>query len=326
MKTSAKILVLVLCTGTILACALPLPFLSKVFPQVSETPNSTMTAVYAQAKTEVAVTVTPLPPLVVTSTPEPVTVTPSPMPTLTLAPTATPARATLVPTVVPVFITPVGSGQSRPGGYFVANYLYTPPVLDGSWEEWTTTQFSAGFITYGYEQWTGEDDLTAAFRVGWDNQNLYIAAKVKDDVYAQNATYHDIYKGDSLEILFDADLWGDFYYDELSADDYQLGISPGRPDVNGVREAYLWYPYNIAGPRAEVQIAALKEGGMYRVEAAIPWTVLGTSPAVGRHYGFVFSVSDNDNVAANVQQSMTSSASGRQLTHPMTWGELVLGQ
>lgn len=323
-RSFSRIVVLLLLAGVVMACSIPLPFVRKAFPAIEVTPNLTMTALYA---VEYA---TATPPVVPTAMPEQPTLTPSEMPTATVelaTNTPTPATATLVPTVVPVFITPVtGGGQTRPGGYFVANYLSTPPVLDGNWDEWTTTQYPAGNVVYGNDNWTGENDLTAAFRIGWDYQYLYVAAKVKDDVYVQNASYHDIYKGDSLEILLDADLYGDWYNDVLSADDYQLGISPGRPDVNGVREAYLWYPYSIAGPRPEVKIAAIKEEGVYRVEAAIPWTVFGVSPAPGRHYGFAFSVSDNDNPSANVQQSMVSSVAGRRLTRPMTWGELVLGQ
>lgn len=325
LKTGLKGMVLILLAGIVLACAVPLPFISKILPRASETPNMTMTALYA----EEYASATPPPPVVVTSTPEAPTAAPTETPTIiadtpTVTVTSTSTAAT-VPTVAPVFITPVGGGQIRPGGYFVAQYLSTKPVLDGNWDEWTTTQYPAGYITYGYDQWTGENDLASSFRVGWDSQYLYVAAKVKDDVYAQNAQYHDIYKGDSLEILLDTDLYGDYYYDELSSDDYQLGISPGRPDVNGVREAYLWYPYRIAGPRPEVQIAAVKDVGLYRVEIAIPWALFGTTPSVGRHYGFAFSVSDNDIVISNVQESMASSVAGRHLTHPMSWGELVLG-
>ena len=332
-----KLLLLMILASVVLACSFPVPAISGVFPGSGDAeekePDLTMTAVYADvgeyasatAPSPMAATDEPTEAPMVEDT-ETATNTPE-------APTASPTvtgTTTDVPTVQPVFITPLSTapsgGQIRPAGFFVAEYLPNGVKLDGNWDEWTSAQYPANVINYGYENWAGQDDLSASFRVGWNEKFLFIAAKVKDDVYAQNAEYHDIYKGDSLEILLDVDLYGDFNYDELSADDYQLGISPGRPDVNGQREAYMWYPYVLAGSRPEVGIGAQRVDDVYRVEAAIPWTLFNTVPTMGQHFGFVFSVSDNDLVNSTVQQSMGTCVSDRHLTHPMSWGELVLGQ
>jgi cellulose/xylan binding protein with CBM9 domain len=328
-----KAILLVLMAGLLLACSLPIPSISKFFPGDKDqevTPNLTMTALYAVEYASAT------PPAPVDMPDEP---TDMPVEAATEEPTATPEVPTStptvtmtssVPTVQPVFITPlntpVSGGQSRPAGYFVAEYLPNGVKLDGIWDEWDGAQYPANYIPYGYDNWTGEEDLSASFRVGWNEKFLFIAAKVRDDVYVQNAQYHDIYKGDSLEILLDTDLYGDFNYDELNGDDYQLGISPGRPDVNGMREAYMWYPYVIAGSRPEVGIGATKVDDVYRVEVAIPWTLFNSVPSMGRHFGFAFSVSDDDLINTIAQETMASCVSGRKLTHPMTWGELVLGQ
>lgn len=98
------------------------------------------------------------------------------------------------------------------------------------------------YINFGLNNWTDRTDLEGSFRIGWDNDNLYIAVKVIDDKYVQQASGYDIYMGDSIEILLDRDLAGDFFGTELNADDFQLGISPGNPNTNGVKEAYLWFP------------------------------------------------------------------------------------
>ena len=73
-----------------------------------------------------------------------------------------------------------------------------------------------------------------------------------------------------------------------------------------------------------MQIASRLEDGVYRIEAAIPWSVFELTPAAGRHYGFALSVSDNDNGDENVQQSMVSNISGRHLTDPTSWGDFRL--
>jgi hypothetical protein len=122
----------------------------------------------------------------------------------------------------------------------------------------------------------------------------------------------------------DTNLFSDFSDASLSSDDFQLGISPGRGDIDDDTEAYLWYPRSTAGSRDQVKIAAVEGPGLYRVEAAIPWSVFGVTPAEGLQIGFALSASDNDDTGENVQQSMSSSVPNRMLTNPTTWGELIL--
>ena len=66
------------------------------------------------------------------------------------------------------------------------------------------------------------DPLAGSYYVGWDLTYLYLAAKVRDDKYVQVSTGENIFKGDSLELILDTNLLGDFYNDSLSADDYQI--------------------------------------------------------------------------------------------------------
>lgn len=199
-----------------------------------------------------------------------------------------------------------------------------PPVIDGVWDEWTSKAYPANAIVFGRNNWTGSADLEPSFRVAWDNTNLYLAVKVFDDVYVQNATGKDLFRGDSIELLFDNNLVGDFSVSSLNGDDYQLGVSPGNPDTDGAKEAYLWFPADQAGSRGQVQIGAVSSEGLYRIEFAVPWTILGVSPSAGQKYGFALSASDNDNLSENVQQTLASSAPNRMLTNPTTWGMVTL--
>jgi Carbohydrate family 9 binding domain-like len=280
-------------------------------PFLTPTPNLTMTALFSGGGD-----------LVPTATqPVFVTATQPPLPTSTPLPTLTPFPPTSTATAIPPSptATPV-----RPGGSFEAAFMSTPPKIDGVWDEWTSKAYPANSIVFGAGNWAGPEDLEPSFRIGWDNTNLYIAVKVIDDVYAQNATGENIYKGDSIELLLDNDLFGDYLSTSLSNDDYQLGISPGNPNVDGTKEAYLWFPAGQAGNRNQVKIAAVSSEGLYRVEASIPWSILGVSPSRGQEFGFALSVSDNDNTSQNVQQTLASSAKTRVLTNPTTWGSLVL--
>jgi hypothetical protein len=302
------------------ACNYPLT--SAPTPFVFPTPNLTLTAVFS-------------PPQVVTATPtQPATSVPSATaqmvePSETASPTSEPSStatqipptSTPVPTNTPVSY--VGPGQ-RSGPSMTAGYLDQPPTIDGSFDEWDLDQNFADSVVAGASNWTGDADLSARATWGWDSTNLYLAARVKDDRYVQNASGKNIFKGDSVEILIDTNVSGDFYLRDLTADDFQLGMSPGSGAPGNDPQAYLWYPSSQAGERQKVKIGAMKTDDGYRIEAQIPWSTFGVTPVAGEHFGFAFSVSDNDNTSQNVQQSMVSNVATRVLTDPTTWGDLTL--
>lgn len=271
------------------------------------------------------------PPPTVTTKPSS-TATQTPTPTITRTSTATNiAGATSTSTPTPTVtntstITPTGTQVQTNRLITTANYFTTPPVLDGIWDEWAdrSTEYPAAALVYGGANWSGAADLQASYRAAWDANYLYLAVKVHDNIYAQNATGANLYLGDSLEVLFDSNLLGDLNDHALGEDDFQLGISPGFGSVEGAREAYLWFPRSRMSAQSGVIIAAVRQDGITRVEAAIPWNVFGVVPAAGQRYGFAVSASDNDDTAQNLQQSMVSSVPTRVLVDPTTWGELQL--
>jgi len=205
-----------------------------------------------------------------------------------------------------------------------APFLTKVLMIDGDWSDWTAKAYPATSVVFGRSNWKDDADLEGSFRVAWDNNFLYVAIKVLDDQYVQGATGENLFRGDSAEILFDANVSADFFDDSLSADDFQLGISPGKGSVGQNMEAYLWYPSSKAGTVSGVKIGAVRSEGIWRVEAAIPWSIFGVTPANGQHYGFAVSVSDNDKAGENLQQSMVSNAAERSLADPTTWGDLTL--
>ena len=154
--------------------------------------------------------------------------------------------------------------------------------------------------------------------------NFILRSKVLDDTYVQNAHGAQLYKGDSVDILLDTNVASDYYLQALSGDDFQLGISPGSPQPGNKMEAYLWYPKNRAGSLPDVKIEAFLLDDGYRLEAAIPWSTFGIIPFAGQHFGFAFSLSDDDDPGTTIQQSMVSNIQNRQLTNPTTWGDLTL--
>jgi hypothetical protein len=254
---------------------------------------------------------------------------PSALPTLGSSDTPVPTTA-FTPTAVPTLKPPPATATvpfKRGGTSAEAAFMDPAPIIDGDWSEWKTAahEYPAQNVVFGKSNWSGEDDLNASYYVGWDAKYLYVAVKVRDDKYVQLASGANIYKGDSVELLIDTNVRVDYYVQSLNIDDFQIGLAPGRPTIADANpEAYLWFPSAKAGSLSNVKIGAVDEGSVWRLEAAVPWSVLGVTPDHGMHLGFALSVSDNDKAGEQVQQSMVSSVVARHLTDPTSWGDLLL--
>ncbi len=293
-----RILPILLLMATAVGCtlpgaALPTPF---TFP----TPNLTLTAIFAPTET---------------STPEP---------PVTLVPPTPTAAAPTLPGGTPGATATTGVYSSRPNGSPVtAVFMGTAPTIDGNTSEWTGSVYLADRATYGAANWTGTNDLSASYFLGWDTTNLYLAVRVRDERFVQAASGRYLYRGDSVEMLLDVNLATDYTSTTLSSDDYQLGLSPGNFGSLAT-EAYLWYPASSEGARTSVTVRARSTSEGYELEASIPWGVFGVVATDGSHFGFAFSASDNDAPGTTTQQSLVSGVSTRRLTNPTTWGTLIL--
>jgi hypothetical protein len=212
----------------------------------------------------------------------------------------------------------------RPKFSMTGIFFSDPPKIDGRLGDWNQDRYLIETVVFGKESHSGPQDLSGRAMIGWDKTNLYLGIRVIDDKYVQNAKGENLFKGDSLDILLDADVPSDFYLGRLNGDDFQIGISPGSPNPNDDPEAYLWFPKSSEGGRGEVKIASRTREDGYVVEVAMPWSVFSVSPSKGQHFGFAFSISDNDNPNQNVQQSMVSFVPIRTLSDPTTWGDLTL--
>jgi hypothetical protein len=303
----------------ILATACNLPSAASPTPFTFPTPDLTLTAIFSP----VAPTATSQVQVSTATSPAGPTATQA---AATSAPTATSAPVnTAVPTNTSIpQATATGVPLVRGGDTMRATFLSSAPNIDGNLSEWNLTKYQVKYVVFGREDWENDVDLSGWFQIGWDNNNLYLAGHVFDDNDVQEATGENLFKGDSFEIVFDTNLAGDFYTRELGPDDFQLGFSPGPRTDGEDTEAYRWFPSNIKGSLSNVNLAARPDKDDYEFEVAIPWSVLEMTPVSGQHYGFAFSLSDNDTRGTQQQETMMSTASGRRLGDPTTWNDLVL--
>ncbi len=265
-------------------------------------------------------------------TPQPPTPTEQPPISVTLTfPTDTPAPTSAAATTAPQASktpTSLPPGLStRPNGTPVhARHVTTTITIDGNVSEWVPLNDTIDQPTFQASNWTGTSDQSANYAIGWDANNMYLATHVIDDVHAQIALGELLFRGDSLELLFDSNLQGDYNDNGLSSDDFQLGFTPGENKIGGP-DAFLWFPADHKGKPANVTVMAFQDetGNGFYLEASVPWSTFGlTAPNAGATFGFVLSVSDNDTPGTQEQQSMISSDNTPRLTNPPTWGTLIL--
>lgn len=304
------------------------PFSSAPTPFTFPTPDLTLTAIFSVLNTPVAppATSTGQPPVVNTPTQLAPAVTATSIPTIQPTNTFPPPPPTATNTQVPLPTNPPTATPipERPRGHVVATYLSQPPTIDADLQEWNLPTYSINEIVFGKKNWSGSTDDSAKFMIGWDNNYLYLAIWVTDDIYSQVATGENLYKGDSVEILFDSRLSADFSSDSLSSDDFQLGVSPGTIFAGNNPSAYLWFPSSMAGGRSKVLIDGRWTEKSYSIEIAVPWDTFSVTAQAGQRYGFALSLSDADTEGQSSQDSMVSNIPTRVLTDPTTWGDLYL--
>ena len=147
--------------------------------------------------------------------------------------------------------------------------IASPPAIDGDLGEWTSAQpLSATATTNvlrGVMSWGGPDQDAFIGYLMWDEQNLYVAARVLSPAHHQTEIGPSVWKGDTLWVYLATQRAHSAVDDKLT-----LAQTPQGPQVwDWKASRYL--------PGATL---AWKQGdGFYTYEAALPWKSLGVNQA-----------------------------------------------
>jgi uncharacterized protein (TIGR01370 family) len=217
------------------------------------------------------------------------------------------------------------------GPQMTASLLSAPPVIDGNLKEWAdlpcTEVNTAEQISYGDAAgWSSPDDLSGKVCYGWDQENVYIAMDIRDDIHVQKYTGAALWQGDHVELWFDTQLQLDFDSASNSDDDYQLGISPG--DGGKVPADFAIFTPSIPAEsyRNLVEWKTILTKTGYTAEIRIPAKVLkGLRLAPDQTIGATFEPSDTDTPGGSDQELMMSSApqSSKNWGDPTYWNNLI---
>lgn len=141
-------------------------------------------------------------------------------------------------------------------------------------------------------------DSSAMIALQWDQQYLYVAAAVTDDVRALHPTMADYFQDDCFQLYLDGNHDRAVTFD---ADDLDLLV---RAD-NAAEQYDLATGMDIAGAPAGT-LSATRDAGVaasWNIELAIPWTRLGPlPPAPQRRVGIDIIVDDDDDLMMPVRK------------------------
>ncbi len=159
-----------------------------------------------------------------------------------------------------------------------------------------------------------------AFRLCYDDANLYLMAEVHDPTPMQNSyTGNMIWSGDALEVFLGAENLEQ--PGPLQFSDRQLLLSAAK----GI-EGYHWFYANAPQQYpCRMLVTPMADHSGYLLEAAIPFAALGITPGAGARLLFDLAIDDSADGKLRQRQLMWNGIA-RNSSDRSHWGRLVLGE
>ncbi len=189
-------------------------------------------------------------------------------------------------------------------------------VIDGSVDGWPgrpPERIGSDRVVIGKDG----QGFEAAFKVAWDDTNLYLLANVTDPTPMNNAkSAADLWNGDGLELFI-----GSETIDKpgtLLFSDHQvlLGAKAGKPGASHIVNA-------AKQPTIDLAVVASVDGKGYTMEAAIPWSALDVKPKEGAQLIFDLAIDDAP-VGGDRSRQLMWNGGGKNSADRSYWGRLEL--
>lgn len=168
-------------------------------------------------------------------------------------------------------------------------------ITDDEWGNAHATVIDKASQVVGISNWGGPSDLSAEFRTKWDDDNLYLAIKVTDDVHHQPYTDGSTWQADGIQLAIDPGR----IYGAGSRGYNEIGFALNN---DGSVQKYRWIavPGQFSGAFDGMKVAIKRDGTTTSYEAAIPWAEImpeGMTAKAGADIGFSFLINDSDGQA-----------------------------
>jgi len=229
----------------------------------------------------------------------------------------------------------------------VTAYKVTEAItVDGDLSEWDTssavTADTADKVVRDAGEWSGAEDDSFSVYVMWDENNLYLAAKVLDDTPFMYREGFPPDMADSLVIFLSTDPNADPDRSAYAANDFRLTqIIDDYDFCNGIDRDMLVdnQGFETSGEDGDIQVLTgfscadkAIEGG-YTYESVIPWSnfsneqIAVLTPETGMSIGFEIGMFDLDFPCPGVATvRMQACGSEDADTNPSLWGTLTFAE
>ena len=105
-------------------------------------------------------------------------------------------------------------------------------VVDGKLNEWegvpAITLNSNAYIVIANRSWKGPADLSGKIYVMWDEEYLYVACEIEDDVVIQEKEGTYLFQGDCIELYVRLDYEKNALLNYYTLTDFQFGFTLGH--------------------------------------------------------------------------------------------------
>ncbi|MBN3032840.1 MAG: hypothetical protein JW873_01970 [Candidatus Saganbacteria bacterium] len=195
-------------------------------------------------------------------------------------------------------------------GKYMKNLVYAAkaPVkvkLDGSLRDFSGCQpivmKDASYFKEGLT-WAGPGDLSGKIYLMYDQDYLYLAAEVTDNLPLANKRERgDIWNGDAIEIVFSTDPGADQKRQSFSRRDYQVGFGTG--DGKSVKPSVWNWQRRRSPAGSEIFVKRTDKPLGCILEARLPWCFFGDFvPSSGTRIGFDVALDDADRAGERERQ------------------------
>jgi hypothetical protein len=154
--------------------------------------------------------------------------------------------------------------------------------IDGNLEEWSAASYLdlPGSVSSqnNVTGWSGANDLSGRVFLAYDNENLYMATRVKDNIHTSYAGA-TMWSGDSIQFA--------------SGTNSLFGPEYGFADVNGQPEVWCWNKGDAELDLSAIQLKTVRTADETVYEAKLPWKALHKDKP-GASMPFNLIINDND--------------------------------
>ena len=187
----------------------------------------------------------------------------------------------------------------------------TPPVIDQNIE----AAWAAAPVTNINNVVLGgrPADYAGKWRALYDNNNLYLLVEV-NDATRLNDSGPSWWEDDVVELFIDGNNSKGTTYD--GANDFQFGF---RWNDNTVHTGG-----NSVANTTGINFRMYATGSGYTAEIAIPWTTIGTTPAIGKTIGLDVQIDDDDNGGIRDAQTTTFATNTTAFQNPSVFGTVYM--